>query len=212
MKQAFLCAALAFAFTGCNDTPQATPEKPAPTVIALGDSLTAGYGISQDKSFPAQLEKSLSHKGVHVHIMNAGVAGDTTTGSLRRLDWLLGHKPNLVLVAVGANDALREIPIDMSEKNLASILDTLKQAQIPAILVGVKAPESVDPAYAAEFNAIYPRLAQRFDVPFYPNMLEKVDHKPHLKQADGLHPNAKGARIMARDMTPLVMRTLKQHP
>jgi acyl-CoA thioesterase-1 len=171
-------------------------------VLALGDSLTAGYGLSEADGFTMQLERGLRTKGYEAQVINAGVSGDTTAGGLARLEWALGDNPDVAVVALGANDGLRGLDPAGTRENLDAILATLKQRNVPALLVGMVAPPNLGREYGERFNAIYPELAKKYDVPLYPFFLEGVALDRKLNQEDGMHPNAKGVAIMVEGILP----------
>lgn len=183
-----------------------TPKR----IVALGDSLTAGYGLESGQSLTTLLEESLKAEGQNVRIDNAGVSGDTSAGGLARLEWAIGGdpKPSLVIVALGANDMLRALSPKDTYKNLDAILTALKQKQIPALLVGMQGPTNMGAAFIRDFNAIYPDLAEKHGVPLYPFFLKDVALNPDLNIADGAHPNLKGTQIIARNLTPVVIKAL----
>lgn len=170
----------------------------------LGDSLTAGYQLPAEDAFPARLEAALSQRGHDVEVLNAGVSGDTSAGGLARLDWSLADHPQLMVVALGANDALRGLPPQQTEKNLAAILERLQQVDVTPILAGMKAPRNLGEAYYSSFDALYPRLAKEFQVPFYPFLLSGVAGRPEMNLADGIHPNRRGIAQMVEGILPLV--------
>ncbi|MEO1175063.1 MAG: arylesterase [Myxococcota bacterium] len=179
-------------------------------MVALGDSLTAGYGLADTAdAFPSKLEAALEKRGYSVTIENAGVSGDTSTGGRNRLDWSLSNQPDLVIVELGANDALRGIEPTVTEKNLDAILAELKKRKITTVLAGMRAPRNYGPEYAAEFDAIYPRLAQKHGALLYPFFLEGVALDPKLNQADGIHPTSAGVDIIVQGILPTVVRALK---
>ncbi|MCF4165359.1 arylesterase [Zavarzinia compransoris] len=187
---------------------EAAPKR----ILALGDSLTHGYGLPDGEIFPVQLENALAENGVEAEVINAGVSGDTSAGGLARLDWALGDPaapPDLVIVELGANDALRALDPAATEANLDQILTRLDEKGIPALLTGMYAPPNLGPEYGAAFNAIYPRLAEKHQVPFYPFFLDGVAAEPDLNQADGMHPNGAGVAIIADRIAPLVIDALQ---
>ncbi len=190
-------------------TAQVNAEAPI-KIMAFGDSLTAGYGLAPQEAFPAQLEALLQTQGRAVSIENAGVSGETTAGGIARLDWALASNPQIVLLALGANDALRGLSPAEAEKNLASIIETLQKKQIKILLVGMQAPRNLGPSYAAAFDPMYQRLADKYKIALWPFMLEGVAMQPALNQADGLHPNAAGAKIMAERAVPYLLPLLAQ--
>jgi acyl-CoA thioesterase I len=182
--------------------PAPAPAQPAtPLVVFLGDSLTAGLGLNEDEAYPAVVERELRKEGKDVRILNAGVSGDTTAGGLSRLGWLLGQKPGVVVVALGANDGLRALPLEETEKNLREIIRRAKEAGAHVLLLGMRIPPNYGP-YADDFAAMYPRLAEEMDVPLVPFLLEGVGGDRALNQADGIHPTAKGQEIMAKTVVP----------
>lgn len=174
------------------------------TVLALGDSLTAGYGLDQDKSFPMQLEKGLAAAGYDVRVINAGVSGDTTAGGLARVEWALADRPQIVIVELGANDALRGLDPAQAHANLDQIITRLSQAGCRVILTGMRAPRNLGADYTKRFDSIYPDLASQYDLLFYPFFLEGVATDPALNQGDGIHPNAAGVRQIVKGLQPLV--------
>jgi acyl-CoA thioesterase I len=181
----------------------------APTrIVAFGDSLTAGYGLPQDQAFPARLAARLEHDGYAITMLNAGVSGDTSSGGLARLDWTLSDHPDLVLLELGANDALRGIDPKLTRANLDAILARLASRHIKVLLIGMKAPGNWGPAYQQSFDAIYPDLARKYGVPLYPFFLDGVALDEKLNQADMLHPNAAGVAVIVGRIAPVVERLL----
>ncbi len=176
-------------------------------LVVLGDSLTAGYGLRQADAFPALLEKALRRAGLDVRVINAGVSGDTTAGGLARLDWVLksaGGRPGAVIVELGANDGLRGLDPALTRDNLDAIITRLHAKGIPVMLTGMRAPPNMGRAYVAQFNAVFPGLAAKRRVPFYPFFLDGVAAVPRLNQKDGVHPNAQGIRVIVRRILPHV--------
>jgi acyl-CoA thioesterase-1 len=178
------------------------------TLLAFGDSLTAGLGLSRDDAFPVRLEAFLRAEGERVRVVNAGVSGDTTAGGRARLGWSLEEKPDAVILELGANDGLRGFEPEETESNLAAMLDKLEAEGIPVLLAGMRAPPNYGRAYEAEFNAVFPRLAERDGVIFYPFFLEGVAGQPDLNQADGIHPNAEGVEEIVRRIAPFVRKLI----
>lgn len=178
-------------------------------ILALGDSLTAGYNLPADASFPAQLEKALREKGLQASVINAGVSGDTTAGGLARLDWSLADKPSHALVALGANDMLRGLSPEQARANLDKIIARLKQEGVKVMLVGMLAAPNLGADYGRRFNAIFPDLAKKHDVPLYPFFLEDVANDSRLNLGDGIHPNRAGVATMVRKMMPQILRFLE---
>ncbi len=179
-------------------------EERGPLVIFLGDSLTAGYGLSAEQAYPALIEAYLNETGQQVRVVNAGISGDTTAGGLARLDWLLRQQPDILVVCLGANDGLRGVPLDSSEVNLRSIVEQAQAQDIQVLLAGMLIPPNYGPDYAERFAAIYPRLAKEFDVPLIPFLLEGVAAHPELNLPDGIHPTAEGQRIVAETVLPFL--------
>jgi acyl-CoA thioesterase-1 len=184
------------------------------TIVAFGDSLTAGYGVKAGESFAAQLQMALQAKGHKVKIVNAGVSGDTTAGGLERLDWSLQPKPDGVILELGANDALRGVDLKETRANLDKILAKLKAENIDFLIAGMKAPSNWGADYQKEFDAIYPELAAKYGATLYPFFLEGVALDRAFVQADGLHPTAKGVAEIVKRIMPDVEKLLtriRQH-
>jgi len=178
-------------------------------IMAFGDSLTAGFGLAPADSFPSQLQRALEARGLPARVLNAGVSGDTTSGGLARLDWSLSDRPDMVIVALGANDALRGIDPAITRANLAAILEKLRSKKLPVLLAGAYAPPNLGREYEASFNGIFPDLAKEYDVPLYPFFLEGVVTVPSLNQGDGVHPNAEGVAVIVERITPYVVRLIE---
>ncbi len=176
-----------------------------PAIVALGDSLTAGYGLAREDAFPARLEAALRAEGHAWRVIDAGVSGDTSAGGLARLDWVLADEPGIVIVELGANDGLRGLPTEQLEANLDAILARIREAGAAVLLAGMEAPRNFGADYGAAFRAVYERLAARHDVAFYPFFLEGVALEPALNQADGIHPNAAGVVEIVRRILPHVV-------
>ncbi|WAC29492.1 arylesterase [Ancylobacter sp. SL191] len=184
-------------------------------LVAFGDSLTAGLGLPAKDAFPAKLQAALTAKGHDVVIENAGVSGDTTSAGLARLDWSIQDGTQGVILELGANDALRGLDPAIAEKSLDAILARLKERKIPVLLAGMVAPPNLGGGYGERFNAIYPRLAAKYDVPLYPFFLDGVAGQGKLNQPDGIHPTAAGVDVIVERITPAVERwlaTLKSAP
>ena len=197
----------AFAAGLAFDT-QGVQAKPAARVLALGDSITAGYGLSASESLPSRLEAALREGGHAVEVINGGVSGDTTAGGLARLDWMLADHPDLVIVELGGNDGLRGLDPKESYANLDKILTKLDEAKIKVLLTGMLAPPNLGAEYGREFDAIFPELARRHGCLLYPFILDGVAAKPELNQSDGIHPNAKGVEVIVGRLAPYVERVL----
>lgn len=186
-----------------QNAPLSADPSPQPlTIVAFGDSLTAGYMLQPNQSFPAQLQMALEAKGHKVSIVNAGVSGDTTAGGLDRLAWTLQPVPDAVILELGANDALRGSEPAKARANLDSMLTTLKQSNIPVLLAGMKAPSNWGAEYVAAFDAIYPDLAAKHGVALYPFFMDGVALNAKLTQPDGLHPTAEGIAEIVKRILP----------
>jgi len=177
-----------------------------PLVIFLGDSLTAGLGLAEDQAYPAQVAARLAGRGAPIRAINAGVSGDTSAGGLARLDWLLGQHPDVVVLALGANDGLRGVALADTEKNLREIVRRCRGAGARVLLLGMQIPPNYGPDYAGGFRALYPRIAKEMDVPLVPFLLEGVGSVAELNQADGMHPTAEGQEKVADNVAPYLER------
>jgi len=173
-------------------------------MVVLGDSLSAGLGLSGSAAFPERLQKSLETKGIKVDMINAGVSGDTASGGRDRLDWSVPEGTEAVILELGANDALRGTDPSVTRSALTDILARLKARKIAVLLCGMLAPPNYGSEYAARFNAIYPELAKSFGVPLYPFFLKGVATEAKLNQPDGLHPTAEGVDIIVKNILPMV--------
>ncbi|MBM3485850.1 MAG: arylesterase [Alphaproteobacteria bacterium] len=177
-------------------------------IAILGDSIAAGFGLAPRDALDSQLARALGQSGHSVRVINAGVSGDTTAGGLARLDWMLADRPAIVIVELGGNDGLRGIDPRASEANLDAIVARLRRENIRVLLAGMLAPPNLGPEYGADFNAVFPRVAARHGVAFYPFILEGVAADPALNQPDGIHPNARGVRVIVERLLPHVERFL----
>ncbi|MCX8999329.1 arylesterase [Rhizobiaceae bacterium BDR2-2] len=177
-------------------------------LVGLGDSLMAGYQLPADESYTAQLEKALKDKGFDVVIENAAVSGDTTSGGLARADWSVPDGTDGVILELGANDALRGIAPEDSERNLDAMLARFQERGIAVMLIGMLAPPNMGDDYAARFNPIYPRLAEKYGVPLYPFFLDGVVTESRLKLEDGMHPNGEGVAVMVSRSLPVAEKFL----
>ncbi|WP_370691794.1 arylesterase [Bradyrhizobium sp.] len=184
-------------------TTAARETKPVKMVV-LGDSLSAGLGLSAPAAFPARLQKALQSKGIAVDMINAGVSGDTSSGGRDRLDWSVPEGTQAVILELGANDALRGIDPKVTRSALTDILTRLKARGISVLLCGMLAPPNYGADYSARFNAIYPDIARQFGVPLYPFFLEGVATEARLNQPDGLHPTAEGIDVIVKNILPTV--------
>ena len=188
-------------------TTEASPAS-APLVIFLGDSLTAGLGVDAEQAFPAVLAYRLAEEGTPIRFVNAGVSGDTTAGGLSRLGWFLRQKPDVLVVSLGGNDALRALDVEMTESNLRQILAEAQEAGVRLLLTGMLAPPNLGPEYTERFQSLYPRLAEELGVPLVPFLLEGVAAVEELNQSDGIHPTAEGQERLAEVVLPYLKAVL----
>jgi acyl-CoA thioesterase-1 len=191
----------------------ASPPAERPLLLALGDSLTAGYGLDQGLGFAPQLEAVLRRHGIAAEVVDGGVSGDTTEAGKARLGWTLDgleRKPDLVILELGANDMLRGLSPSLTEANLDAMLAELKRRQIPVLLTGMRAAPNLDPAYIARFEAIYASLARKHGVAIYPFFLDGVAAQQGMVQADGMHPTFEGVKRIVTGITPSVKRALER--
>jgi acyl-CoA thioesterase-1 len=175
-----------------------------PVILDFGDSLTAGFGLPAAQAFPARLEAWLHDRGTASRVVNAGLSGDTTAGGLARLDWALADKPDLVILALGANDALRGVDPAAVRGNLDKMIAKIQASGAKVLLLGMLAPPNWGEEYKRAFDRIFPELAQAYHLPLYPFFLEGVAMKPELNQPDGLHPNERGVAVLVDRIAPMV--------
>jgi acyl-CoA thioesterase-1 len=181
-------------------------------LLALGDSLTAGYGLPSSESFTVRLQAALAAAGLNVTVINAGVSGDTSAGGRARIDWLLADKPDFALVELGANDGLRGIDPQVTHDNLDVVLAHLARDKVPVLLTGMLAPPNLGREYGDAFNGTFKRLAEKHHVLLYPFFLDGVAAQPDLNQADGIHPNAKGVDVIVARIVPYVKQLIASGP
>jgi acyl-CoA thioesterase I len=198
-------AALAFAFLMINAAAAQTV-----TLLALGDSLTAGYGLQPSDAFPVKLEAALIARGHDVKVINGGIAGDTALDGASRVDWALSEEVDAVIVEFGANDALRGLPVPQAEQALDQLLTKLAERKLPVLLAGMRAPPNLGQDYQAAFDGMYPRLAEKHGSLLYPFFLDGVAAETKLNQADGIHPNPAGVDVIVSRILPSVERLLEQ--
>ena len=177
-------------------------------ILALGDSLTAGYGLERQDSFPVQLEHALIEAGIDAVVSNAGVSGDTSAGGRARLSWVLAEKPHVAIVELGANDGLRGLDPATTFANLGAIVARLQEAGVAVLLTGMQAPPNLGPEYGRAFAGLYARLAAKHGVVLYPFFLDGVATIPALNQNDAIHPNADGVAVIVKRMVPYVKRLM----
>ncbi|MDP7651054.1 MAG: arylesterase [Rhodospirillales bacterium] len=177
-------------------------------ILALGDSLTAGYGLERTDSFPVQLQRALNRQGIDAVVSNAGVSGDTSAGGRARLAWVLAEKPALAIIELGANDGLRGLDPETTFANLDAILGQLREAGVAVLLTGMQAPPNLGRDYGRAFADLYPRLAAKHGVVLYPFFLDGVAADPALNQDDAIHPNAMGVAVIVKRIVPYVKRVM----
>ena len=204
---------ICFSVTGCKNEQEETPQaeeqsEVTGTIVAVGDSLTAGYGLDESASYPALLEKKLQAAGYSYRVINGGVSGETSSGTLSRIEWIMTLEPDIVLLETGANDGLRGVDPQVAEKNIREILRILKERDVVVLLAGMKMVWNLGPAYVSNFNEIYPKLAREFDVVYLPFFLEGVAMDSELSQGDGIHPNERGYQKIAENIYPYVLETI----
>ena len=188
---------------------RAAPQAPPPVVTVLGDSITAGLGLPAAQAFPAQLHAALARLGVDAVVRGAGVSGDTSQGGLARLGFSVQPDTRVCVVELGANDGLQSIPPDRTQANLTQIVTRLRGRGVKVVLMGQRAPQHASGAYGRAFDAVFPQVARRTGAIFVPDVLAGVESDPALKQADGLHPNARGVQRIAARTAPFVARALR---
>ena len=178
-----------------------TPEQdPRPALVAFGDSLTAGRGVSPAESYPGFLQAEFDRRGLAFRVVNEGVSGDTTARALSRVESALRHRPEWVILAIGANDGLRGLPLDAMESNLERMVSRFRDGGAQVVVAGMMLPRNYGPEYVRDFEAVYPRVAAKFDLPLIPFLLENVAMVRELNQFDGIHPNVRGNKIVARQV------------
>lgn len=186
-----------------------------PTIVVLGDSLSAGYQLAAGEGFPDQLQIALDKKGIPAKIVGAGVSGDTSSGGLSRLDWSVPDGADAVILEFGGNDALRGLPPETTRKNLETMIERLQEREIKVLLAGMMAPPNMGEDYAEAFNPIYPELAEKHGVAFYPFFLDGVAGEPNLNIEDGIHPNPIGVKVIVSKILPhveLLIEELRPSP
>ena len=201
----WLIAALAF---GATAAPAGQPLR----IVVLGDSLVAGLGIKPSEAFPAQLERALKERGHAVEVINAGVSGDTTAGGLDRVGWAVPERTGAVILELGANDALRGLPVSEARENLARMVRLSQAAGARVLLVGMRIPPNYGPRYTEQFARVFPELATQYHLPLVPFLLDKVALDPTRMQPDGMHPNARGEPPVLDTLWPYLKPLLKKNP
>jgi len=177
-------------------------------ILVLGDSLVAGYGLTEKDAFPYQLEQDLQAAGYKVSVINSGVSGDTSAGGLSRIAWALGDHPQIAIIVLGGNDALRGLPPDETRQNIDQIITRLKQEHVAVLLAGMRAPRNFGSDYYNKFDRLYPELAAKHGIAFYRFFLQDVAMLSQYNQADGIHPNPAGVKVIVRNILPEVKQLL----
>jgi acyl-CoA thioesterase-1 len=180
------------------------------TIVAVGDSLTAGYGVAADKAYPARLQERLLAEGFRYRVINAGVSGETSSGTLSRIDWIMTLDPDIVILETGANDGLRGIPAELIEKNLNEIVRILKERNVTVVLAGMQMVGNLGRGYTEELRKVYPRVAEKQGISLIPFFLESVAGNPELNQQDSIHPTAEGYGIVANHVYPYVVEAIEK--
>ncbi len=185
-----------------------------PLVLAFGDSLTAGLGLSSSEAYPALLQERLDEAGYQMQVMNAGVSGETTAGGLRRISWVLGEnsRVQILILALGGNDGLRGLPVDQMKDNLGQIILMAQTRGVHVLLAGMKAPPNFGTVYTEKFQSVFKELNEEYDVVFLPFLLDGVAGVTELNQSDGIHPNEQGAEGVAAHVWPVLESMLKVVP
>jgi acyl-CoA thioesterase I len=202
--------------SGCEQVNQRLPPPPhgqpsyEGAIVAVGDSLTAGLGVNEAEAYPALLEKKLRAAGYRWRVVNAGISGETSSGTLSRVNWILKLKPDIVILETGANDGLRGIDPRVTRKNIDETIAVLKQNKVVVVLVGMRMVTNLGREFTDSFAEIYPALAQKHGLVLVPFFLEGVAGDPSLNQTDGIHPTAKGYRIITETIYPYVRKTIEK--
>jgi acyl-CoA thioesterase-1 len=192
--------------------PASAPKPDGPLIVVLGDSLTAGLGLSPEEAYPAVLERQLRQEGFNYHVVNAGISGDTSAGGLSRVDLALEGDVRVLVVALGGNDGLRGLPVTQLKSNLSRIIERAQGRGIKVVLAGMEAPTNWGDMYTRGFRDVYSSLAKQYDVPLVPFLLEGVAMVPHLNQRDGIHPTAEGDRIVAETVWKVLKPVVERLP
>ena len=180
------------------------------TIVAVGDSLTAGQGVEEEYAYPALLERKLASRGFPYKVVNAGISGETSSGTLSRINWILTLKPDIVILETGANDGLRGIDPSLMRKNLQETIRVLQERKVTIVLAGMQMVQNLGREYIDAFRRVYPETAKKFGIPLIPFFLEGVAGEPGLNQADGIHPTAEGYKVVAETVYPFAVRAIQQ--
>ena len=193
-----------------SQQPSAPTDSQRPTIVAFGDSLTAGHGVNRDESYPADLQRNLDARGYRYRVVNLGISGNTTKDGVLRIPEVLQYHPSVVIVAFGGNDGLRGLPIQDTEMNLSAIISAMQDAHAKVILGGITLPPNYGSDYIAKFNAIYVKESKVYHVPLLPFMLKSVYGVPGSMQDDGIHPTAQGCTQVAKNFLPLLLPMIQK--
>jgi acyl-CoA thioesterase I len=194
-----------------SDRPKRSVSGERPRIVAFGNSLTAGLGVSPDQSYPAYLQRKLDAAGYAYRVVNAGVSGDTTAGGLRRVSWALNSKPAIVILELGGNDGLRGLSLKETKANLERIIQQFQRASVTVVLAGMKLPPNYGEDYTAGFEALYQAVATQYHLTLIPFFLDGVAASSSLNQADGIHPTGEGYRVIVEKVFPTLETLLKQN-
>jgi acyl-CoA thioesterase-1 len=178
------------------------------TIIAMGDSLTAGRGVVPESAYPAQLQKKIRKAGYNWRVINAGISGETSSGALARIKWILAQHPDIVILATGANDALRGVPISLIKENIGKAVELLQNGGVKVVLAGMRITPNLGPSYTRNFAAIYPAIARERQTILVPFFLSEVAGEPSLNLEDGIHPNPEGYKIIAETVYPYALQAI----
>jgi acyl-CoA thioesterase-1 len=216
MKSRYWIVLITLIFACCNNKSSppvehsSAPVKQRPKIVAFGDSLTAGLGLTAKETYPAQLQSMLNSAGYDYEVVNAGVSGDTSAGGLRRMDWVLDESVKIVILELGANDILRGLPIKLMKENLAKMIESMQSRGITVVLAGMESPTNSGPEYRKEVHEAYRSLAEQYHMPFIPFFLEGVVQSEKLIQEDLSHPNPEGAKVLATTVFKVLKPLLKK--
>jgi acyl-CoA thioesterase I len=207
---------LGCSLAGCSrsDAPEASTEKQEivydGTIVAVGDSLTAGLRVNEEEAYPARLENKLREGGYPWRVINAGISGETSSGVLSRINWVLKLEPDIVILETGANDGLRGTSPNLTRKNLEETVSILQENGVTVVLAGMKMVTNLGRQYLKEYSAVYPEVAKKYDLIFIPFFLERVAGKWSLNQQDGIHPNGEGYKVVAETVYPFVVKAIER--
>ncbi|MDX1776270.1 MAG: arylesterase [Desulfobulbales bacterium] len=208
-----------FVLVSCSDEQKPTPDSnpPAPanrvydgTIMAMGDSLTAGLGVAEEDAYPAVLQKKLQQNGYNWQVINGGISGETSSGALSRTNWIINQQPDIVILETGANDGMRGIPTGIIAENIRQAVLLFKAAEIEVVLAGMQMLQNLGPVYTEEFAALYPALAEELNIILVPFFLEQVAGDPSLNQPDTIHPTPAGYQVVVQNLYPYVVEAIRQ--